>query len=124
MATSQDVPPLELFPMVYLIVILGIFSCSFSQLLLKKSAGKAHRSSIFEMLNPLVMFSYAIFFVVLVVNIWALSKGVQLKELAVLESTGYIFVPLLSWLVLKEQIAKRTILAIILIISGIIVFYL
>ena len=51
-------------------------------------------------------------------------KLVQLKELAVLESTGYIFVPLLSWLVLKEEITKRTVLAILLIISGIIVFYL
>ncbi len=110
--------------MVYLIVILGILSCSFSQLLLKKSAGKVYRSGIFEMLNPLVLFSYAIFFVVLVVNIWALSKGMQLKELAVLESTGYIFVPILSWLFLKEQITKRTILAILMIISGIIMFYL
>jgi drug/metabolite transporter (DMT)-like permease len=110
--------------MVYLIVLIGIFSCSFSQLLLKKSAGKKHRSGIFEMLNPLVLFSYAIFFVVLVVNIWALSRGLQLKELALLESLGYIFVPLLSWLVLKEQITKRTILAILMIISGIIVFYL
>ena len=110
--------------MVYLIVLIGIFSCSFSQLLLKKSAGKKHRSGIFEMLNPLVLFSYTIFFVVLVVNIWALSRGLQLKELALLESLGYIFVPLLSWLVLKEQITKRTILAILMIISGIIVFYL
>lgn len=53
-----------------------------------------------------------------------MSRGVQLKEMAILESLGYIFVPLLSWLVLKETISKRTILAIAIIILGIIVFYL
>ena len=110
--------------MIYLCVILGIFSCSLSQLLLKKSAGRAHRSKIFEIVNTQVIFSYGIFFIALLVNIWAMSRGLQLKELALLESLGYIFVPLLSWLVLKEQIGKRAIGAICLIIAGIIVFYL
>lgn len=109
--------------MIYLLVILGIFSCSLSQLFLKKSANREHKSKLFEVVNPLVIFSYGIFFCSLLINIWAMSKGLQLKEMAMLESLGYIFVPLLSWLFLKETITKRMVLAVFIIISGIIIFY-
>lgn len=110
--------------MIYLFVILGIFACSVSQLFLKKSANKEHRSKMFEILNPQVVFSYGIFFCTLLINIWAMSRGVQLKEMAMLESLGYVFVPLLSFLILHESISKRTILSILVIIFGIFVFYL
>lgn len=108
---------------IYLLVILGVLACSVSQLLLKTSANKEHRLKIFEIINPLVLFSYVVFFMALLINIWAMRKGVQLKEIAILESLGYILVPLLSFLVLKEHISKRMILAILIIISGVLVFY-
>ena len=110
--------------MIYLLVILGIFSCSLSQLFLKKSANREHKSKLFEIINPLVIFSYGIFFCSLLINIWAMSHGLELKELAMLESLGYVFVPLLSYLVLKETISMRTISAIAIILFGIFVFYL
>lgn len=110
--------------MIYLFVILGIISCSLSQLLLKKSAKKEHKSSIMEVVNPLVVLSYFVFFCSLLVNIWAMSHGLELKELAMLESLGYVFVPVLSFLVLRETISKRTISAIVVILLGIIIFYL
>ena len=78
----------------------------------------------FEILNPQVVFSYGIFFCTLLINIWAMSRGVQLKEMAMMESLGYVFVPLLSFLILHESISKRTILSILVIIFGIFVFYL
>ena len=109
---------------IYLLVILGILACSFSQLLLKTSANKEHRLKIYEIVNPMVVFSYLIFFTALLVNIWAMSRGVQLKEIAILESLGYIFVPILSFLFLKEHISRKMILAIIMIVLGIFVFYL
>lgn len=109
---------------IYLFVILGIFACSVSQLMLKKSANKEHRSKIFEILNPQVVFSYGIFFCTLLINIWAMSRGVELKEMAMLESLGYVFVPLLSRFFLEEKISDRTTAAIMFIILGIIVFYL
>ena len=84
--------------MTYLFVILGILSCSLSQLLLKKSAKAVHSSKVYEVLNPMVIIAYAVFFCSLLVNIWAMSKGLQLKEMAMLESLGYVFVPLLSFL--------------------------
>ena len=110
--------------MVYLFVILGILSCSLSQLLLKKSAKVAHSSKVYEVLNPMVIIAYAVFFCSLLVNIWAMSKGLQLKEMAMLESLGYVFVPILSFLMLKEKITRRTICATFMVILGIFVFYL
>ena len=110
--------------MTYLLVVLGIFSCSLSQLFLKKSANREHKSKMFEVINPLVVFSYMIFFCSLLINIWAMSHGLELKELAMFESLGYVFVPLLSYLVLKEAVSVRTISAIAVILLGIFVFYL
>ncbi len=109
--------------MIYLFVIFGILSCSLSQLLLKNSARAVHSSKIYEVLNPNVIMAYAIFFLALLVNIWAMSKGVQLKEMAMLESLGYVFVPILSFLVLKEHITLRTICATLMVVLGIFVFY-
>lgn len=110
--------------MTYLFVILGILSCSLSQLLLKKSAKAVHASKVYEVLNPMVIIAYSVFFLTLLVNIWAMSKGVQLKEMAMLESLGYVFVPFLSFLFLKEKISRRTICATLIVILGIFVFYL
>lgn len=109
--------------MVYLFVILGILSCSLSQLLLKKSAKAVHSSKVYEVLNPMVIIAYAVFFCSLFVNIWAMSKGLQLKEMAMLESLGYVFVPILSFLILKEKISRRTICATLMVVLGIFVFY-
>lgn len=53
-----------------------------------------------------------------------MSKGVKLKDMPILESLGYAFVPLLSYMVLKEKITKRTMVSIVLILIGIYVFYL
>lgn len=108
----------------YILVIIGIFLSACSQLLLKKSADKKHKSFIRSLLNWRVITAYIIFFGALFINITAMSKGVYLKDIPILESLGYVFVPLLSLLVLKEKITKRTIFSIILIITGIVIFYL
>ena len=71
----------------------------------------------------MVIIAYAVFFLALLVNIWALSRGVQLKEIAMLESLGYVFVPILSFLILKEKISRRTICATLMVILGIFAFY-
>ena len=76
------------------------------------------------MLNWRVVVAYSVMSVTLLTNIFALGHGVQLKDMPILGATGYIFVPLLSWFVLKETITKRTVVAVIIIIFGIIVFYL
>ena len=72
----------------------------------------------------MVIIAYAVFLCSLLVNIWAMSKGVQLKEIAMLESLGYVFVPILSFLILKENISRRAICATLIVIIGVLVFYL
>ena len=109
---------------IYIFVIFGLLCCSASQILLKVSAKKRYSHKIFEFVNPMVILSYGILFGSLLINIWAMGKGLQLKEMAMLESLGYIFVPLLSLIFLKEVISKRTLVAIFLINLGIFVFYL
>ena len=108
----------------YLIVISGIFACSLSQLLLKRSANGRHQSRIGEIVNPLVIVAYGVFLCSLLINIWAMRHGVQLKEMAMLESLGYIFVPLLSIVLLKEQLYIRTVIGIVIVFFGLIVFHL
>lgn len=108
----------------YILVVIGIFASACSQLLLKKSADKVHKNFIHFMLNWRVITSYAIFFGSLFINITAMSHGVNLKDMPIIESLGYVFVPLLSYFILNENVTKRTVLSIVFILTGIIVFYL
>lgn len=107
----------------YLIVVIGILACSASQILLKKSADIEYNRKISILFNWRVMLSYSIFFISLVTNIIAMKNGVGLKDLPILEATGYIFVPLLSMFFLSEKITKNNIIAICLIIIGIVFFF-
>ena len=107
----------------YLIVVIGVIACSASQLLLKKSAIQEGRSGINMMLNWQVLLSYGVMFITLITNIYCMRKGVLLKDIPILESTGYVFVPLLSFLVIKEEIKINNVISILLILIGIIIFY-
>lgn len=107
----------------YLLVAFGVSACSASQILLKKSASIEHHSPIYELLNWRVIVAYGIMLLTLVANIFAMGHGVQLKDMPILEATGYIFVPILSMLFLSEKIKKNNIVAILLIVIGIFVFY-
>lgn len=108
----------------YILVALGVFAASCSQVLLKKSAVKPHRSKLAELLNWQVLVAYSIFFASVVINVIALRYGVNVKDLPILEALGYIFVPILSVLFLQEKLNKKTVLAVMMIICGIILFYL
>ena len=107
----------------YLLVAMGVLACSASQLLLKKSANMEHRSPLYELLNWRVIVAYGIMFATLVTNIYAMSHGVMLKDMPILESLGYVFVPILSAMFFHEQINKKSIVVICLILLGIIVNY-
>lgn len=108
----------------YILVVVGIFLSACSQLLLKKSAQKEHKSFIQTVLNRRVITAYIIFFGSLFINITAMSRGVNLKDMPILESLGYVFVPLLSFFALKEKIEKKTVFSILLILTGVFIFYL
>jgi len=109
---------------IYHIIIIGsLIIAAFAQMALKKGAGMPHDSILKEYLNFWVMGGYALLFLSMVIDIWAVSKGVQVKELSTMESCSYLFVPLLGQLFFKEKISLPKFGAIALILGGVIVFF-
>lgn len=107
----------------YLIVVFVVFASACSQMLLKKGASVEYNSFIRQYLNPWVISGYGIMGLAVIVNIYCMSKGVQVKELSIIESLSYLFVPCLSWMFFGEKLTKRKALAIGLILIGIIIFF-
>ena len=73
-----------------------------------------------------------IFILQIVIAVYTLStvlvilglRGVPYKNEPIIESLGYIFVMILSNLILGEKITKKKIIGNLLILSGIIIYYL
>ena len=59
----------------------------------------------------------------MVMNIFAMSRGVKVQEVSIIEAISYLFVPMLSFFCFKEKLTWRKIGAIGIIIIGIIVFF-
>lgn len=104
-----------------LIFVFGTFISSVSQIILKKSAEKEYPNKIREYLNVRVFFSYVIFFGATLCSILAYTK-IPLSLGPILESSGYIFVAILSRLFLKEKISKQKMIGLSIIISGIVIY--
>ena len=92
--------------------------------MLKRGADWAYHAWWRQYLNGYVIAGYAIMFACMALNIFAMSRGVKLKEVSIIESLSYLFVPLLSFLIFKEKLTKTRLLAIAIIITGIIIFFL
>lgn len=103
------------------IFILSVFISSISQILLKKSAMHKYKSKIQEYLNPIVTISYIMFFSCTFITIIA-YRYIPLSWGPILESSGYIFISIMSYLFLKENFTKKNLVGMIVIILGIIVF--
>ena len=108
----------------YLLVALGVAGCSCSQIILKKSATEQHDAKFGLIANRKVLLAYSIFLLSVFVNTIAVGYGVKVKDLPIIESLGYVIVPLLSYFFLGESFSKRLMLSVVLIISGVCVFYL
>lgn len=104
-----------------IIFVIGVLIASIAQVLLKFSADKNHANFMLEYLNWRVIGAYSILFISALLTIWA-YKTLDLRFTPMLESLGYVFVPLLSWLFIGEKINRKKMLGIVLIIVGIIVF--
>lgn len=105
----------------YIIIIINAFFSALSQILLNISADKKYKNKLFEYLNPYVIASYGILFLVLVVNVYCM-KFLPLKNAHAVAASTYIFVLLLSRIVLKEKITVKKIVGNIIIVLGIIIF--
>lgn len=110
--------------MIYIVlVIVSVVMASGAQMLLKKGAMCQYTTVIRQYANIWVLSGYIILGLSLLLNVYCMSKGVQVKEVSIIESLSYLFVPLLSWLFFKEPITLRKCIAIIVIMSGIIIFF-
>ena len=108
----------------YLLLILcSVVLASFAQILLKKSAKKTYKSWIFEYLNPYVICGYGIMVLGMLLNVLAYRK-VDYKNGPVIESLGFLFVMILSYFFFKEKISKKKLIGNLIILAGIVVFYL
>jgi len=104
-----------------LLFISGVLIASFSQILLKMSAGKKYKAGYKEYLNWLVISAYFLFFCSMIIAVIS-YRSVPLKTGAIIESTGYIFVAVLSRLFFGERMSRKKITGISLIVIGFIIF--
>ncbi len=100
--------------------ILTFFS-AISQLLLKLSANEEHKGRFGEYLNVKVITAYVIFALVLLLNTYAYTK-VNLKYGPVIDTFTYVFVLLLSVMVLKEKLTGWKLLGNVMIIAGVLIY--
>lgn len=104
------------------IYALAVTVSSVSQILLKCGAKREHGSVIKEYLNPWVIGGYGLFVLTTVLTLLAYT-GLDYKNGPVIESLGYVFIMLLSAVIFHEKITPRKLIGNLLIITGIIVFY-
>lgn len=102
-----------------------MFACTFfsaaGQILLKQSANKTHKKPIYEYLNWRVIVAYGMSMLILLVNTYAYTQ-VDMKYGAVIDTFTYVFVMLLSWLILREKFTKPKLIGNLIIIAGVLVY--
>ena len=109
--------------MMYILVILSVFLAACAQMLLKQGARQQYDTWWRQYINGWVIGGYAIMLGTMLMNIFAMSRGVEVKEVSIIESMSYLFVPILSFVIFKERLTWRRVGAIGVIIIGIFVFF-
>ena len=105
----------------FVLMFFGTFLSAISQILLKKSAEQKHETFLKEYLNWRVITAYGIFFAVLLLNKYAYTR-IDLKYGAVIDTFTYVFVLLLSVLLLHEKVSKRQLIGNLFILAGIFIY--
>ena len=93
----------------------------FYVIILKKSSSKRYKTRIAEYTNPMVVVAYSIFFGATFCVIFA-YKGIPLSLGPILAASEYLFVAVLSKLFLKENINRKKLLGLTVIVFGIIIY--
>lgn len=104
------------------LILLATFIAAFSQIMLKKSAQQKHHNQVTEYINPLVIGGYTMLLGTTLISVLAL-RFIPISLAAALDSTGQIFVPVLSLLILKEHINRQKLLGMVIILIGLIVYF-
>ncbi len=104
-----------------ILMLLSVFVAALAQVLLKKSAGKKYTSKIREYLNFYVIFGYGIMVLSSLLSVFAYQK-VPLSLGTVLQTTSYIYITAFGVTIFKEKLSVSKIGALILIITGVLIF--
>lgn len=107
--------------MYIVILLLGVFISSVSQVLLKKAAERQYAHWWQAYLNPSVIIAYGIFFAATFCSIFA-YRGIPLSLGPVLEATSYLYVTIFGVTIFHEKLNARKLLALVLIIGGIAIY--
>ena len=107
-----------------LLVVFSVFMAAGAQMLLKKGASISYNRWIRQYLNCWVIGGYTIMGLSLVLNVFCLGHGVLVKEVSIIESLSYLFVPILSLFFFSEKLSKMKVVAITIIILGTFIFFL
>ena len=102
---------------------MAVIVSSTSQMLLKKGATIHYDSVIREYLNPWVISGYGLMILSTLCVIYA-YRGVAYKNGAIIESLGYLLIMFLSRIFFGEKITKRKLIGNLIILAGVLVFYL
>lgn len=96
--------------------VLSILIASISQIILKKGSGQKN-----IYINKYTIIGYTLMIISTFFTLIG-YKGVNLTLSGILQALSFIFVPVLSYIYLKEKINKKTIFGIMLIIFGIAIY--
>ncbi len=107
-------------PLHVFIYVFSVFISSVSQIILKSSADMKYDNKLKEYLNPRVIIAYGIFFFATLVTVYA-YKGIPLSVGPILETTGYLWISLLGYFILKEKISRRKLIGLVIVVAGIII---
>lgn len=107
----------------WIVLFLAVVVSSCSQMLLKKGATVKYTSVIREYLNPWVIGGYGLMVLSTLCVIFA-YKGVDYKNGAIIESLGYLLIMVLSHVFFREKITKKKLIGNLIILAGVLVFYL
>lgn len=107
----------------WLALFLAVVISALSQMLLKQGANKKYASVVLEYLNPWVISGYALMILSTLCIIYA-YRGVAYKNGAIIESLGYLLIMFFSRLLFQEKITKKKLVGNLIILAGVLVFYL
>ena len=108
--------------MYVILLIISVAVASVSQIILKISASEQHESMIKEYLNIKVIVGYGMMVLSTILTVLAF-QGLDYKNGPIIESIGYIFIMILSKVILHEKITKKKLIGNALILLGIAIFY-
>ncbi len=101
----------------------AVLISSISRIFLKKAANREYKNIVREYLNPYVILGYGLLFGSTILMIFS-YKGVAFKNGPVIEALGFVLVVIWGKIFLKEKITIRKLIGNLVIIFGIIIFYL